>query len=570
MIGPAEERATELEVATAFHETGKVLERESSAVEKRNWVRLTKLCNNRCTFCLDSDAHDGEYVPEMVVKAQIIEGRKTGATRLILSGGEATIHPKFVDFIKLGAKLGYRRVQTVTNGRMFAYPAFAKAALDAGLGEVTFSLHGHTPKLHDALVGVPGAFEEEIQGLKNVKADGRAIVNIDIVINKRNVRHLKEMMLTFMKLGVREFDLLQIIPFGRAFEDDYRDGLFYDLAEAHQHIQEAMELKKLPGVHIWTNRFPIENLEGHEELIQDPHKMFDEVRGRFDEYTKYLDTGKKLECYGARCPHCFMRRYCDTFWQTRERVDGGFRYDALRVDARHGARSGKGLPAKLPVYRDLWLTAKDAAALPSTDGLAGEALVLELDDWSGATLPEGRPVRRLVVSREGDIERALALANARALAFASETPAPEVKIVVNTSTAPWIAANLRVPRPGVVLGYRTHELLSESVEEDVDLKAFFAENPAAVPVEDIPRCIAGPLARPSPEAIDATVMEKSGRIDIFGFVEHFVMNRYFGKSLRCKTCVHDASCRGIHINYIRSHGFAQVTPITAAEPAAAE
>src|SRR5262245_22398742 len=95
----------------------KILLRESSAVETRNWIRLTNMCNNRCTFCLDSDAHNGSVVGVMNVKAQILAGRKAGATRLILSGGEATVHPNFIDFVRFGASLGYRRIQTVTNGR---------------------------------------------------------------------------------------------------------------------------------------------------------------------------------------------------------------------------------------------------------------------------------------------------------------------------------------------------------------------------------------------------------------------------------------------------------------------
>ena len=32
---------------------------EEAAHEKRNWVRLSYDCNNHCTFCLDSNAHDG-------------------------------------------------------------------------------------------------------------------------------------------------------------------------------------------------------------------------------------------------------------------------------------------------------------------------------------------------------------------------------------------------------------------------------------------------------------------------------------------------------------------------------
>ena len=108
----------------------KVLAHEDAAHEKRNWVRLSYDCNNHCTFCLDSNAHDGTMRDNMDIKVQIIEGRKKGAERLILSGGEPTMHPNFLDFVKLGKRAGYPKVQTVTNGRMFKYPDFLDTAAD--------------------------------------------------------------------------------------------------------------------------------------------------------------------------------------------------------------------------------------------------------------------------------------------------------------------------------------------------------------------------------------------------------------------------------------------------------
>jgi hypothetical protein len=112
---------------------GKIAEHEEAAHEQRNWVRLTFDCNDRCVFCLDAHTHDGTVRAREEIKAQILDGRRKGAQRLILSGGEPTIHPDFVDFVRLGRMAGYRKVQTVTNGRMFAYPEFLKKSLDAGL-----------------------------------------------------------------------------------------------------------------------------------------------------------------------------------------------------------------------------------------------------------------------------------------------------------------------------------------------------------------------------------------------------------------------------------------------------
>src|SRR5689334_1257744 len=94
----------------------KIAEHEEAAHEKRNWVRLTYDCNNHCVFCLDTLTHDGQMRDRDEVKTQILDGRKKGAERLILSGGEPTIHPSYVDFIRLGRMAGYPKIQTVTNG----------------------------------------------------------------------------------------------------------------------------------------------------------------------------------------------------------------------------------------------------------------------------------------------------------------------------------------------------------------------------------------------------------------------------------------------------------------------
>src|SRR5437660_1699958 len=247
-------------------DANRIAQHEDAAHEKRNWIRLTAQCNNRCTFCLDSDAHYGTNISPMTVKAQIVDGRKKGATRLILSGGEPTIHPNYVEFIALGRKMAYRRIQTVTNGRMFSYQPFLSRCIDAGLQEITFSVHGPNAKIHDALVGVRGAFEQEVQGIKAALSDGRPIVNIDIVINRGNVKQLPEMLRMFTAMGVHEFDLLQVVPFGRAFTEG-RDTLFYDLEEMRPYLLEAFAYSKLPDMHIWLNRFPPQHLETYEHLI---------------------------------------------------------------------------------------------------------------------------------------------------------------------------------------------------------------------------------------------------------------------------------------------------------------
>ncbi len=595
-------------------EAAKIAEHEDAAHEKRNWVRLTFDCNDHCVFCLDAHTHNGEMRDRTEVKTQILDGRRKGATRLILSGGEPTIHPNFVDFVRLGRLAGYSKIQTVTNGRLFKYRELITKSIDEGLSEITFSIHGPNSKVHDALVGTKGAFEEEMQGLENALTDGRPIVNIDVVINRANVKHLPEMLRMFIEKGVKEFDLLQVIPFGRAFTDG-RDTLFYDLEEAKPYLQEALAFSKREDVHIWMNRFPPQHLEGYEHLIQDPYKLNDEVRGRKEEYGRLLDGGEWLDCRDpARCKYCYLERLCDTLDGVLDTLDDE-KFSVLRIDTEWEAKQPAvfggdpasarkkrpaGTPAEAPpevvtpekgkrrmlqvipsgpmrprVPRSLedvvahaevlWVKAPDLArartALAAHPGL--QQLELELDDCTGieGDTVDGRTLTRVMVRDAVQAERLLAL---------------DAKFEVVVDLVRANEAFLLSPREDgepssrLVVRQPSYERLTEAQEHDVDLRAFFGKLSNTVPVEDVPACITGRAPRARPGVLDTAMMSKDGRVEIFRYARRYLLEHYRTKSLRCKSCSHDASCDGMHVNYVRAHGYAVMEPVPGPAAAAAE
>ena len=599
----------------------KVVEHEEAAHDKRNWVRLTYDCNDRCIFCLDSDTHDGEIRSPDEIKEQILDGRRKGATRLILSGGEPTIHPRYVDFVKLGRLAGYSKIQTVTNGRMFSYREFLTRCLDEGLSEITFSIHGPNARIHDALVGVRGAFDEEIRGLSNALEDGRPIVNIDVCVNRGNVKVLPELIEKFVGMGVREYDLLQVIPFGRAFAEG-RDTLFYDLEEAAPYLREAFSWSEKPDMHIWLNRFPPAHCEGYEHLIQDPYKLNDEVRGRKEEYEALLARGEPLDCRDpARCRYCYLERLCDTLDEVRDTVQRD-RFDVVRVDTEwergmgpvfggdpasarrarkeqadaiggsgngngkgdgkeNGNDGARGLPRRhLPL-----LASEPVEILPPTErarraaakivqvvapdldaALAAAraydettAIELELESYEGlgALLDadhrlEGRTVLRAVAATVAQAEELLAI------------PASfEVAVLLTRATEPWLLSLDPFPVDRLALRQPSYERLTEAGNEDVDLAAFFARFTHDVPVENVAQCILGRAPRPRRPTLDTSMLRSDGRIEIFRYTKRYILDRYYAKSLRCKGCAKTDSCDGMHINWIRAHGFGGLEPIPA-------
>lgn len=534
---------------------GKVLAHEEAAHEKRNWVRLSYDCNNHCTFCLDTDAHNGVMRDNNEIKIQIVEGRKKGAERLILSGGEPTMHPNFLDFVKLGRLAGYRKIQTVTNGRMFAYPEFLATAAKNGLDEITFSLHGHTPKLHDALVGVRGAFVEETKGLHAALASNAFIVNIDIVINKQNIRHLPDMLETFIGWGVKEFDLLHIIPFGNAW-GDAREHLFYDLDGNLEHLQRAFAYARRPDVHVWLNRFPPPYAEGYEDLIQDPYKLNDEVRGRREEFERYLALGQKLSCREpARCKYCYLQSLCDNLDDTLA-VHRAPEADVVRLEAP--------LPrgARVPEAARVRVVAEDIARAEAVlRGAPAGALELELEDYLG--LAEaldgsgrlfGRSLAACVVRAPDEL--------ARLLAIDAEF---EVRVILTRDTEPLILAVSDEAAKRLVVVQPNYDRVSDAHEHDVDLAAFFAACRADVVVENVPACVAGRPPRPAPRVVDAAMLAGDGRLDMPAFTRRYVADGFYTKALRCGSCAENAACRGVHVNWVRAHGFAPLAPIRHAD-----
>ncbi len=528
----------------------KVQHHEEAAHEKRNWVRLTYDCNNHCSFCLDTMAHNGTMRATMDIKVQIVQGRKNGASRLILSGGEPTMHPNFLDFVKFGKLAGYPKVQTVTNGRMFAYPEFLETAARNGLDEITFSLHGHTAKLHDALVGTPGAFEQETAGLKAALASGRFIVNVDIVINKQNVAHLAEMLELFISWGVREFDLLHIIPFGNAW-GPAREHLFYDLEGNEEHLRKALEYARRPDLHIWLNRFPPPFTEGFEELIQDPYKLNDEVRGRREEYDKYLSIGQKLHCrQPERCHYCYLNQLCDTLddvIEERARQE----VDVLRLVYPPP------LAGELPRARVLHAVAATPEYVSELVRRSPEsqALWLELEDYStlgaalgaGETL-HGKPVERAYARSAQELELLLGLP----ASFA-------VTAIINRSTAPVIRRHAQDGR--LRLMQPNYDKVTEQLQQDVPLRALLAELPSSIPTENIPACFSGRLPERGLERLDGAMLGADARLDMGRFTQRYVADRYTTKSRRCSGCAFNEVCDGVHLNFVRAHGYAELLPV---------
>lgn len=512
----------------------RTLEHERIANETKHWVRLTAACNSKCVFCLDAEAQDGRFMAFQDICREIDRGREDkGATRLVVSGGEATIHPRFHDAVRYGKQVGYRWVQTVTNGQKLADRAFFLAAVDAGLDEITFSLHGHTAALHDRLTRTKNGFDNLMKAMIRAVRDGRVVVNVDVCINKQNVEHLEAIVALCARVGVKEFDLLHVIPQGVAF--DNRDTLFYDPDQHAAALRRVFQLARRSDFHVWTNRFPLAHLEDVEELIQDPHKMLDEVGGRRVQFRRYLDGGAPIDCRdAARCPHCFVEPFCSAL-DTHVKAQHDARFDVWDVGER------RDLLDRMPCGT------RFAGVRGVPPGAMAAGTPLYVRDWKGEPLPAGS---RIVATE---------------LSPALLDTGHEVELHLHRDLCDRILAN--GTRPNWILHAPTRPTMEEATRLDPDWAAFFgalAASGSPVRAQNLPACLCpgATLERPL-RVLDAGLFHDDGRLAVDAFVDHYVANEYRAKSLRCRACPADPWCAGAHIQSVRAAGFRQLRPLPA-------
>ncbi len=92
---------------------------------------LTSKCNLRCDRCISGINGKGKHMPDEVLdKALGIIKKTPGIKTVRLSGGEPTLHPRFIEVARRLRAMG-KRVVVFTNGQWASTPDSAKQMYEA-------------------------------------------------------------------------------------------------------------------------------------------------------------------------------------------------------------------------------------------------------------------------------------------------------------------------------------------------------------------------------------------------------------------------------------------------------
>jgi len=237
--------------------------------EKKLALMLGYECNNNCIFCYAADKKDVPPMTTFQAKIELEEGIERGCIFVDFNGGEPTIRKDFFELVRHAKKLGYKTIAVTTNGRMFFYPEFVEQAVKAGLNHVIFSLHGHNAELHDCLVGVKGAFNQAIAGLRNIKQIAPEIyICTNTVITKLNYKFLPEIAKNNITVGADACEFIFVHPRGNALKNF--DDIVPTYMEVSVLIPQTIGVAKRHGIkHFFVRYFPLCHVLGFKNHLSE-------------------------------------------------------------------------------------------------------------------------------------------------------------------------------------------------------------------------------------------------------------------------------------------------------------
>ena len=175
---------------------------------------ITRSCNLACAHCRAA-AHCEPYPGELTLdecKSVMDDIASITDPILILTGGEPLMRSDIWEIIDYAHEKGLHPV-IGTNGTLVTDEVAAKIA-EHGIPRVSVSLDFPTAEGQDAFRGKEGAFEETIEGVRNLRSNGVG-VQVNTTITKMNHQLVDEMHQLALDLDAAAFHPFLLVPTGR-------------------------------------------------------------------------------------------------------------------------------------------------------------------------------------------------------------------------------------------------------------------------------------------------------------------------------------------------------------------
>lgn len=159
---------------------------------KKVVLELTTSCNLKCKHCFYQNSN--EFISNCFIKKdeafRLIDSfKKNNINKLVLTGGEPTIHPDFIEIARY-AKDKIAKVTLCTNG-VIGGEQLKKDIINLDFNTYTISIDSYIEKNHDEFRGRDGALKDTLSFTKRLQ-ENKKNLSIHIALHQNNVEQIEE------------------------------------------------------------------------------------------------------------------------------------------------------------------------------------------------------------------------------------------------------------------------------------------------------------------------------------------------------------------------------------------
>jgi len=176
---------------------------------------FTDRCNLHCRHCYQSSTNRPAR-KELTLREKLAvldEFGRNYVAMVAFAGGEPTLSKDLEPALRRCARYGIHTSLATHGGLLTA--ARCDSLAEAGLRYVEVSLDSVDPEKHNRFRGVPGAWRQAVQGIRNVVAHPSLRAGIAMCVTQQNLAEVEPMLEFAEELGVSCFAHFNFIPTGR-------------------------------------------------------------------------------------------------------------------------------------------------------------------------------------------------------------------------------------------------------------------------------------------------------------------------------------------------------------------
>lgn len=171
-------------------------------------VELTNICNFRCPFCYKNASSQGQYITDDTIY-ELVNVIKNKVKNILLTGGEPTIHPHYMEYILTFTE--FANVRMITNGSVLYQH---DPRILSRLSNIQFSLYGCDNEEYKRATGSADGFSDLCKSIEFVK-NNNINLNAALTISDYTLDHVEDFIKVVVFFGIKVLRIGFADYFGR-------------------------------------------------------------------------------------------------------------------------------------------------------------------------------------------------------------------------------------------------------------------------------------------------------------------------------------------------------------------